>query len=621
MKWGKVNPTTLHRSHFPLDSSAAAAVVFDIGQMELNTGNFSLTLSRFTRIQIFSEEGKKYADVRIPYWYDDKIIGIKAQTILPDGRRIKLKKSQIFDEGEKGKWRFKVFAIPGVEKNCIIEYQYQLVTTHLSMLDPWYFQKDIYTELSRITFELPQGFIYNTYLTNPRSPDYIPSNTKYHKPDGKLYILYTWEFTNLPPVKNEPFMTAPKDYITRLNFQLLEYKSPTFNYRFVRTWDDIKEQILPSYRPFFSSNLTVRNLSEKITTDLRREAEKIARIYQFVQDSIETTDYKGYWGEYIRTPSAIIKSKSGSRVEKNLLLIALLNSLDIESYPLLISTRSHGKLDRLNPRIDSFNHVLTYVKSYRDKYILDASEAYYPFNLLPPKDNVGLGLLITRYNTEFIPITEPKTVSMFYAKTDKAFLHEDGSLTATTNIRCEGFRNIYYRKRFDQSNDEKEFIKQYLTKDLGMVTLDSFKCIIDEQNKSAPMMVEVTYTIENFADVLGNKIFFSPTLLQKLSENIFQLENRTYPIDYNYTRTDQEDVTLTLPDGYEIVDLPRNINYSIYGHQFDRRATPMHDKIHYSRRIYISETQFSPSSYEKIKDFYSLIVNADQDQVVLSKVN
>jgi hypothetical protein len=253
------------------------------------------------------------------------------------------------------------------------------------------------------------------------------------------------------------------------------------------------------------------------------------------------------------------------------------------------------------------------------KYILDAAESYYQFDLLPPNDNVGSGLLVNKYRTKFIPIQAPKTVSMLNANTKEATLQEDGSLSVVTTLRYEGYRNILYRRLHAQSEDGEQFIMDHVLDNFTDISLDSFEIFIDEQNKSNPMVVSLEYRIDHFADVIGDKIYFSPALLHRLTENVFQREKRTYPIDYNYPRINLENVIFTLPAGYEVIELPENVRYSIRGHQFDRVTQLKSDRLHYSRQLYISETLYDPSYYETIQEFYAAIVNTDQDQIILIK--
>ncbi len=173
--WGYVPDEILARMYCPADSSAKAMILFDIGQMEISRSNFEATISRYVRIHIFKEEEKEYANVRIPFWHDDRVFSIAAQVILPNGEKKKLSCRDIREEGEKDDWMYKVFTIPQVQKNCVIEYRYKKTTEYLALLEPWVFQNEIYTKLSRLSVKIPQGFKYMTYLDNAPDPEYTPA--------------------------------------------------------------------------------------------------------------------------------------------------------------------------------------------------------------------------------------------------------------------------------------------------------------------------------------------------------------------------------------------------------------------------------------------------------------
>jgi len=539
--------------------------------------------------------------------------------ILPNGKKIKLKKSQIFDEGEKKGWHYKVFAIPGVQNNCVVEYQYSLTTNHISLLDPWYFQSDIHTDLSRFSIKIPTGFMYNSYMKNSPILAYKPTKELYEKPEQirKKYAKYTWEFRDLPAIKDEPYMTTMKDYVAALNFQLIEYKDPYVYYTFVKTWDDLNEKIYPNYRPYLKHNRTVNTLADQIVGHERSYNKKMELLYNFVRDSIETKGYKPVSGWKNDEPKTIIKNKSGSRIEKNLLLIALLRASGIDADPVLISTRAHGRVDKRNPRLDSYNRLLVLTENHQGKLLLDTGNPYCPYGLLPPEDYTDIALVINQDTPQFIDIPKPKTVSMVYAKTIEAELNEEGTLTVKAFIRYEGFRNMIYRNKLATSEHEKDFIKHQVINRIQNVNLDTFE--IDEGvEKTDPLLIKVEFSVESFAEVAGDKIYFSPVLFHRLRENIFQLENRTYPIDYNYPRMDEEEINIKLPEGYMVDELPEPLELGIDGQQFERHVT-IHDKsLTYKRRLYVNKTFFSPKEYKRLKEFYSFIVQSDQDQVVLT---
>jgi len=567
--WGKVSPEELERRFSPHDTSAVADVLFDIGTIVIDKGNFSYTLTRHIRYKIYKDSGKDYANVKIPYWHEESVINIGARTYLNDGTVIKLKNKDIFEEGDKKGVMYKVFAIPGVQSNCVVEYKYTLNSEYISLLDEWVFQNDLFTEFSRLSIEIPRGFNYNAVTKNSLTKDYTPTESIVLKPNNTKNALFTWEFEGIPPFIKEPYMTAVSNFLTILEFQLVSFKNSYIYYEFVSTWDDLSEKVLEIYDPFLHTDRKVENLAHEIIGDERYQDKKIELIYNYVRDSIVTTEYKGLYSSEIRNPTAILKTGSGSRVEKNLLTLSLLQSVGIDAEPLLISLRSHGLINEIHPRLRAFNHLLVYAETYREKYFLDTWNKYYPLKLLPSQDISYRGLLLRKAKTGFMDIPQPTTRSSYQIETD-CDLDSAGNLVATSIINFEDYRNAYYRSRLDKSKDENEFIDDYIVNDVENSTVDSFK-VLYSSNIDTPMTIEISFSIDNFADLSGDYMYVPLSIFSRLEENIFKLEKRTYPIDYNYPRYDKEKVVMNLPEGFTVSEIPSSTTHTVIGHEFNRR--------------------------------------------------
>ena len=68
------------------------------------------------------------------------------------------------------------------------------------------------------------------------------------------------------------------------------------------------------------------------------------------------------------------QTKSGNSGEINLLLINLLKKAGLETYPMLVSERFDGKVDKSYPFMDQFNSVFACVIISNKKYYLDATD-------------------------------------------------------------------------------------------------------------------------------------------------------------------------------------------------------------------------------------------------------
>lgn len=615
--WGNIPEEYSQRKSFPADTTMNASVVFDIGAMVIYLKNTQMTLSRHVRIQIYNDGGKEYANIRIPFWNNEKVTGIKAHTILPNGEKTKLSKKDIFEEGEKKSLRYKVFAIPGVTDHCIIEYKYTLHSGNIFHLKPWYFQSEIPTEYSRITFQIPLQLKYNFYLSNSPIIDYKPEEG--FTPGEERKYVAKCEFNNLPPIPDEPFMTAPQDYMTRLNFELKKIKIYSYKKKFITDWVDIQKRTEKGYNPFTKgTNKHLKNLSEHILDNEMQFTDQVTKLYQFVRDSIESGIYKGYLSSKIGTPKEIIKKRRGSKIEKNLLLIGLLNSQRINAYPVLISTRDHGRFSLSHPRLDVFNHLITFVDYGSQSFLLDPSDRYSPVELLPSQDYSFYGLWLNENKPEFLEIGIPKVSGDSWAETSHAEIDNDGTLYAESEIGFKRFLNVHFRKEYDQSEDENDFIENYIVDKMKNVEIDSFFIDLGD-NVESEMKIFLRYTIDGFAEVSGNKMYISPALLHKHTVNIFKLENRTYPIDYHYPISYEEKIVYTFPSGYEVIDLPTKTIPDFRGHAFEKKYFTDGNKLHYTRKFSVHNTYYSPSEYPQLKSYYGDIVQSDKNIITVAK--
>ncbi len=102
--WGKVSKEILQMKKFEQDSSADAIYLFRKGEMEI-TRDFKIKLIVHERMKIFNEEGKDVANVVIPYSKYATFLDLKAQTILPDGKKIKFLETEKIYVSWSGGWR------------------------------------------------------------------------------------------------------------------------------------------------------------------------------------------------------------------------------------------------------------------------------------------------------------------------------------------------------------------------------------------------------------------------------------------------------------------------------------------------------------------------------------
>src|SRR5277367_2967055 len=123
-EWQPISPQELALHDNPNHPGDAAMVLL----REINTNDEKRFQTNYYRIKIFKEEGKKYADIEIPYFEKEtQIEDIRARTIRPDGTTVEFH-GEVFDkvvQKSKGfELHIKALAIPAIEIGSIVEYSY-----------------------------------------------------------------------------------------------------------------------------------------------------------------------------------------------------------------------------------------------------------------------------------------------------------------------------------------------------------------------------------------------------------------------------------------------------------------------------------------------------------------
>ncbi len=528
-KWGEVSQKALEMTSIPQDPEADAVILFDIGGIEI-TKDFDLVFKRHRRLKILSEEGKKHADIRLKFWHEDKIRNLDVQTLLANGKKIKLKGKHIFDE-EEDQWKYKVFAFPGVEVGSVLEFRYEIFSKYINFLEPWRFQNQVFTALSQLSVILQPGFNYDVFFTNSHGIDPEPEVQEFLIPGlpirkGQKFV---WKVENLEPIKKEPYMTTINDYLMTMYFQLVSYRSRFVYHKYIRTWDDLAERISNHYKDLLSDNNGLANFVEEKTSHCTTDIDKAKTLYNFMCNSIETSGRKWIFPDI--KPHDIYEERKGSPIGKNILLINLLRHSGLHADPVLLSTRSNGRLNEMHPNLQQFNHVIVQLEIADKRYFLDCSDKYSPFGVLPPSDIVDKGLLVHKESGTVIGIPEPADLNSSNITT-KAVINEEGSLSCNSVLIYEGYRAMSKRKELSRK-DHREYVEDILKERFPAAKIDTFK-ITGLDSIAFPMEIEIDYQVPNFVDLNGEMIYLQSPIIERFGSNPFKSQKRNFPVEYNY---------------------------------------------------------------------------------------
>jgi len=126
-EWKPITPEELKMTSVPESPGAPAVILYrEVTKDDGRTPHEDT----YIRIKILTDEGRKYANIEIPYFRDSgAVYGIRARTIRSDGSVVPFDGKaldQTIVKAKGVKYLAKTFTLPEVQAGAIIEYHYTI---------------------------------------------------------------------------------------------------------------------------------------------------------------------------------------------------------------------------------------------------------------------------------------------------------------------------------------------------------------------------------------------------------------------------------------------------------------------------------------------------------------
>ncbi|SFF58097.1 DUF3857 domain-containing protein [Thermoflexibacter ruber] len=656
-KFGKVEDEEVKMTSYPKDPEASAVILTDYGRTYFKysqTSDFQIVFVHYKKVKILKKDAYKLADIEIPLYYAsadnrEKVADLKGFTYnYQDGKveKTKLEKDAIFDSKESNNWQYKKFVMPNVKEGSVIEYQYEVISDFLFNLPVWKFQDFYPTEYSEYVTEIPEYF---NYVSNSQS--YMPftehtkeekngsitlalkdrgegvvtrTNTEYHKLDYRVNTN-RWVMKDVPAFKNEKFITSIRDCINLIEFQLASYQYPQAPLRPVMdSWEKLVENLLKreEYGGYIEKRSPIKDLVAKLIEGKTAAKDKMTAIYEYVKNNIKYNDDDGIYTEI--KMKDVLEKKTGGSAEINLLLVAMLKEAGLEAYPILLSTRNHGKINVNYPILSKFNYNIAYVAFDEEEHLLDATDPMRPVDMLPAYALSETGLLIMK-GGQFgwaNLLNRYKSTELIYTKLD---LLPDGTLKGEINQTLTGYAALDARKKLGKQEKKEKTSENEGEEKEEKEDIKENKVVFTYENLSEydkPLKGKATYQGDEFAETGGDRIYLNPMLSYKWKENPFKLEERNFPVDFAFPFEYSYFMNFTIPEGYVVEEMPKSTR-NIFGDKtvkFDYLiSNQTANLIQVNCKLTVSRALFQAEEYKDLKNFFAGIVAKQNEQIVLKK--
>lgn len=648
LKYGKPSKEELSLTSYAPDTTATAIYLFHQGQSDfIYHDGFQLTTEHWVRIKILKPQGVSYADVSVPYYSPtDKDEGQeRASDIegcsynMENGKCIKtpMKRESISFERINNLHKMLKFSLPAVKEGTIIEYHYKLYSDYFSHIDNWMMQEELPMLYNQYKITIPHVFVYNIEL---RGKDYIQvkqRQSSIHATEredsgvagiNKDFTVSAQEtvFTsrNLPAIRqDESYCWCPEDYKIQISFDLQGTQFTPNEYKpYSQKWEDVDHQLLKPEHTQFGKYLSFSNpfrteTKQAYNSEMNFE-EKIICAFQLLKKKMA---WNGQYQLYSKELEKAIQKGNGSNADLNFILISILKDLGLEAYPVVLSRRSSGMLPYNFPSLQKLNTFIVAVYDIpQQKYLfLDSSMDVPALNILPLNLSVNKARILSPKEKE-----EKKWVNVMALSDNKSFMKIDARIEGN---QVKGHRStvLYGQEAIEYQANEKHKQDSIVSNPESnggqkeKLTVTNLK-VKKQENDYALIEEEFDFVLQ--ADRTNDHLYINPMLFPQLKNNPFIQTERALPIELPYPYKFTMLSTLTLPEGYEVEELPQSqaIKTEGDGLQCKYMIQRQGNTITLNYVFYLKGYIFPTEQYKQLQELWTKVIEKNNALIVLKKL-
>jgi hypothetical protein len=619
-----VSPDELKMTSDPKAPGAPAIILFR--QVDRDDNAYTSHEDNYIRIKILTEEGRKYADIEIPFFKErENITAVKARTIRPDGSIADFD-GKVFEKSiakAKGlKYLAKTFTLPDVQVGGIIEYSYTRDFAENLIFDShWILSDDLFTKRAKFSLKRYVGTYESWGLRY--SWQFLPEGTEPPK-EGPDHIVRL-ETQNIPAFQTEDFMPPENELKSRVDFI---YSTEGFESDADKFWRNRGKKLNDRLDSFIGKKKAMEQAVSQIVSPSDSPEVKARKIYARVQQ-LRNTSFEVRKTEQEEKRA---KEKDNSNVEDvwkrgygdgsqlTWLYLALARAAGIESYGVWASDRRNYFF---NPKImDSSKldaNVVLLKLNGKDVYC-DPGAAFAPFGVLPWDETSVMGLRMDKDGGGWVQTTLPESSASRIERKAKLKLDEStGGLEGKLTLTLAGLEAMVRRveERHEDETERKKFLEDQVREYIPAAIDVELTNKPDWSSSEPPLVAEFDLKVPGWTSAAGRRALMPVGLFGATEKRLFDHANRVHPIYFEFPFQKVDDVTVELPLGWLVSSAPpaqdQNAKVVSYALKVDHDA----GALHWTRTLNVDLLLIDTKYYPALRNFFQVVRTGDESQIVL----
>ncbi len=568
-------------------------------------------------ITILSKAGDEHAKMVKGYDKFSNLYNIKAALYDANGKKVRdYKSADIRDESASDGFsiysdnRLKYLKFNSTTYPYTIEYSYSQdlkgILDYPSWQDVDNFEVSV--EQSTYTIQTAKGVTFR-YITNP--------NLKTDSVKIGDRTQYTWKSKNQPAIISEPLSSGLKDVTNWVlassnDFEFDGTKGSLNNWKDFGMWfHKLNEggNVLPE---------TLKAKVQSLTKDAKTTKDKIRILYNYLQQNTRYVSIQlGIGGFKPILAEKVAQVNYGDCKALSNYMKALLNEAGIHSNLVLIGN-DMPSLNRSFSSNRQSNHMILCVPQKNDTLFLECTSQYKPMGFIGYGNSDRDVLLITENGGQVVRTNSYNAKDNYQIRKTKIDIEDNGvaSIAIKTNYGNAQFEDHFSLLLKEPIEQRKSIISN---NDIPGAELIDFK--VEQADKTLPIMTdEINFKTNQLFTKGGEKLFLTLNQTNRKESAPVKVLNRKTHFAVPYSYNDQDEISFTLPKGYTVEFMPKDIDISSEFGTYTAKFLVKDNTITYVRTQTMNNSKYPPEKYNEYVDFYKKIYQADKLKAVLTKI-
>ena len=619
-EWQPVTPEELKMTGEPKAPGAPAIILFrQVDRDDSNPRNPHEY--NYVREKVFTEEGRKYADVEIPVvkgqW---EIVNIRARTIRPDGSIANFDGRVYEKEIVKArglKYLAKTFTLSDVQPGSIIEYHYMIDFAENYVFNSnWVLSDELFIKSAKFTLKP-----YSEWALQWTWPNGLPQGTKPPANEAKLIHM---EAQDIPAFQVEDDMPPEATMRFRVDFI---YSEDGFEKEPEKFWKKQGKKMNDQVEGFVNKRKAMEQAVAEIVSPGDSPDVKLQKIYARVQ-KIRNTSYeierteqeqKRAKEKEINNVEDIWKRGYGNGYQLTWLFLGFARAAGFDASPVRIATRDDHFFKPNVMKTSDLNTNVVLVKLNGKDVYFDPGAEFTPFGLLPWSESGTTGLKLDKDGGMWVTTAMPESSLSQVIRKGDLHLTMDGSLEGQLTFTFTGLE-AQSRRLGERNEDEahrKKFLEDYVKEIIPAGIEVELTNKPDWASSSATMVAEYSLKVPGWVAGAGKRALLPVGLFSGPEKHMFEHSTRVHPLYFPYLFEKIDDLRIELPLGWQVSSLPPPQTTDAKVIAYTLKVENEKGALHLERHLRSDLTFLEQKYYPALRNFYQTVRTGDEQQIVL----